>query len=236
MQNILKSLNFFLCMFLDINILKCALKNLQSPFISYSCCKAKIEKPILLYLSFQLEQLLIENDIEDQLTLFEFTYNYFLNEKGKKMGLKRADMVIVDIDNTDIACAVFEVKLCYSFDAHKKSIRDQIKLDIYRLNPIRTNLYRIPVKKFFILLLVHYANNNVNEDIFAYGGGHNRQVRLHKKSHQELKTKANERMKTFLIDGVQKKPQLKFHGSFDVKLGKFESVEILLTSYLIEVL
>ena len=223
-------------MLFDINVLIDILKNLNSPFIAYSCYKAKIEKPILLFLSYQLEELLLEEGDEDLLTLLECTYNSFFNRKGINLGKKRIDMVIANIDEPEIVYTVFEVKLCYSFDTHKRSIRKQILDDFERLKPIEFNLNKKKINKYFILFLIHYAKDNVDENIFAYGGGHNRQVKRNNRLHKELYKHAKKRLNSFFNEIVNEEIKIQVQGSYDVILGNFDRVDILLTSYLVEVL
>lgn len=213
-----------------------SLKKMDSSFLAYSTCKAKIEKPLLFRLSQEIEKQLEEEGSKGLHASFEFTYNNFYGDDAgtKKLGLKRSDLVIVDIDEEENIHSVIEVKLYYTFDYFKESMKNSIREDLHKIGQIHLNLNKKPLKKYFILFLAHYATEEVHKDVFAYGGGHNREVRKNNNSHENLFEKVLAETKAFFQDNLQEKYGLIIHEPISVTLGQFKKTDIRLLSFLVE--
>ena len=112
-------------------------------------------------------------------------------------------------------------------------MKNDIRNDLNKLKEICYNLFQNPIKKYFILLLAHYSSNEVHEDIFAYGAGHNRKVTKFKSS-ENLSSKASEKTYKFFKDELKKDYHLKVYEPIITTLGQFRKKDIELLSFLVE--
>ena len=224
-----------------------ALENLESSsFLAYSTCKAKIEKPILFRLAKELEQILKIEDQEDIHVSFEYTYNNFLNSKHRMLGKQKSDLVIADAKSVkykgkdkERVHVVVEAKLYYTFDYKSENMKKKkIIPDLRRLLEIKYNICGEEIQKYFLLFLVHYSSEKVHDTLFAYGAGHNRQMK-NLSSNEELFSLAQKEMKEFFEIDLKNKYKLDYNLNLskiiETKLGYFRNTEIKLISFLIEV-
>ncbi len=211
-------------------------KNIKSPVLAFSCCKAKAEKAILTQFAFHIEKYFIKNGINDFYTWIEYVYSHFLSYDNNPFKYIRADLAIVNKTCSDMCYAVFEAKLNYSFDcftAEFEKMKKAICKDLSRLEKIATNKKNEKVGKFFLQFLVHYKADEVHDYIFVYGAGHNAAVKKHS-SNLQLVEEAEKKITNYIINEVKKKFKIKSHDRERITLGSYKGRNVILSVILIE--
>lgn len=211
-------------------------RNIKSPILAFSCCKSKAEKAILNHFAFHIEKNFKENEIDNLFTWIEYAYSHFLTYNNDPFKYIRADLAIVDKNDSDDCHAVFEAKLNYTFDCFTSEftkMKEAICNDLSRLEKIALNKKHERVRKFFLQFLVHYHADSVHDYIFVYGAGHNNAVKKCN-SHLLVIEKAENKTFNYIKNEVGKKFTINSYGLERITLGSYKGNKVILSVILVE--
>jgi len=137
-------------------------KNIKSPVLAFSYCKAKAEKAILNQFVYHIEKNFVENGIDNFYTWIEYVYGHFLDYNDNPFKYIHTDLAIVDKKCSDRCYAVFEANLNYTFDCFTSefaNMKEAICNDLSRLEKSTLNKKHEKVRKFFLQFLVHFYSD-----------------------------------------------------------------------------